>query len=137
MQMCGKLQPCIEHHLDVDRKLFFMFDCLHLLKCIRNNWLGQLESNHTFLCPGMANEGICAASFAYVRDLYNSEKDSLVKLASTLTNKTLYPNSLERQNVKLALKMFDEKTAVALVHYGNQNQIDMNGAHQLIYLIMF
>ena len=50
--------------------------------------------------------------------------------------KALYPNSLERQHVKLALKVFDEKTAVALVHYGNQNQIDMNGAHQFICLII-
>ena len=36
----------------------------------------------------------------------------------------------------MALKVFDEKTAVALVHYGNQNQVDANGAHQFICLIL-
>ena len=63
-QICnGDLQPCIEHPLDGGRKLFFMFDSVHLLKCIRNNWLGQLDNNHTFLCPGIVSEAICSASF--------------------------------------------------------------------------
>jgi hypothetical protein len=49
-QMCnGELQPYIKHPLNDERKLFFLFDSVHLIKCMRNNWLGQLDSNHTFL----------------------------------------------------------------------------------------
>ena len=47
----GELQPNIEHSLDAE--IFFMFDSVHLMKCIRNYWLGQLDTNHTSLCPGL------------------------------------------------------------------------------------
>jgi hypothetical protein len=132
----GNLLSYIDHPFNSERKLFFLFDTVHLLKCIRNNWLGQITVDHTFFCPGIVEPGVCRASFEHVRELYHSEKDNLLKLAPHLTYKSLYPNSIERQNVMLALKVFDEKTAVALVHYGNQCQKDMNGAHQFICLIM-
>lgn len=132
----GVLQPCIKHPLNPERKLFLMFDSVHLLKCIRNNWLGQSDYDHTFLCPGIVNEMLCKASFAHVRDLYSSEKNSVLKLAPNLTHKSIFPNSLERQNVKLALKVFDEKTAAALVEYGTANQIDTSGTHVFICLII-
>lgn len=39
-KMCGgQLSPCITHPFDSARKLFFLFDSVHLLKCIRNNWI--------------------------------------------------------------------------------------------------
>ena len=46
--------------------------------------------------------------------LYNSEKDSLAKLAPGLTLKSCYPAILERQNVKLVLKVIHESTIAAL-----------------------
>ena len=46
--------------------------------------------------------------------LYNSERDSLVKLAPRLTTKSCYPPSLERQNVKLVLKIVHESTIAGL-----------------------
>ena len=60
---------------------------------------------------------------------------SLVKLAPNFTYKASYPNSLERQNVKLALKYLMRKQLLLLC-YGNQNQIDTNGDHQFICLII-
>ena len=53
---------------------------------------------------------ICHASFRDIRMLYNSERDSLAKLAPRLTSKVCYPSNLERQNVKLVLKVVREST---------------------------
>lgn len=61
------------------------------------------------------------ACFSNLRQLCNSEHDQIVKLAPSLCHKALFPNSTERQNVKLAL--FDEKTAVALVHFGKNAKL--------------
>lgn len=32
------IQPCVPHPFDVQRKLFLIFDTVHIIKCIRNNW---------------------------------------------------------------------------------------------------
>lgn len=32
-------------------KIFLIFDIVHILKCIRNNWLNQKDSNQTFIYP--------------------------------------------------------------------------------------
>ena len=45
----GTLQPMI-HNPVSGRPLFFLFDTIHLMKCIRNNWLAQndAEKNLSF-----------------------------------------------------------------------------------------
>jgi len=93
---------------------FFLFDSVHLLKCIRNNWLGQCDAENTFQFPDMNDGSICKASMSHLCQLYASEKDNYIKMAPCLTYKALYPSNLERQNVKLVLKIFDEKTIIAL-----------------------
>ena len=52
--------------------------------------------------------------------LYNSERDSLAKLAPRLTSKACYPSNLERQNVKLVLKVVHESTIAALAFQDEQ-----------------
>ena len=52
--------------------------------------------------------------------LYNFEKDSLAKLAPRLTLKSCYPSILERQNVKLVLKVVHESTIAALAIQNEQ-----------------
>ena len=42
------------------------------------------------------------------------EKESILKEEFQLTWKSLFPNSIERQNVKLALKVLDMTTVAAL-----------------------
>jgi len=44
----GVLQPSIVHPLDNTRQLFFLFDPVHLLKSIQNNWINQIDQ----ACPG-------------------------------------------------------------------------------------
>jgi len=105
----GDLKPFVQHPCAAHRKLFFLFDSVHLLKCIRNNWLGQSDVDNTFAFPDIEDGSICKASLSHLRQLYASEKDNYIKMAPSLSYKVLNPSNLERQNVKLALRLFDEK----------------------------
>ena len=101
----GDLRPFVQHPCATQ-----LFDSVHLLKCIRNNWLGQSDVDNTFVFPDIADRSICKASLSHLRQLYASEKDNYIKMAPGLSYKALNPSNMERQNVKLVLKVFDEKT---------------------------
>jgi len=100
---------------------------MHLLKCIRNNWLGQSDVDNTFAFPDIENESICKASLSHLRHLYASEKDNYVKMAPGLSYKVLNLSNLEHQNVKLVLQVFDEKTITALGTFGTATGTDTSG----------
>jgi hypothetical protein len=130
----GKLTNFIDHPLDPARKLFFLFDSVHLLKCIRNNWINQRDAAQTLTYPDLHNEGsteLHRACFAAVKQLYESEKNCSVKQAPSLSQKALYPSSTERQNVQLALCVFNDKTVTALDRFGDKEK--NCDAQQVIY----
>ena len=54
------------------------------------------------------------ACFEDVRLLYRQEQNSFAKVAHQLTAKACWPSIFERQNVKLALKIFSESTSAVL-----------------------
>jgi len=62
----GDLRPFVQHLCATHRKHFFLFDSVHLLKCIRNNWLHQSDADNTFVLPDIADGSICKASLAHV-----------------------------------------------------------------------
>ncbi|KAI6658772.1 hypothetical protein LOD99_15097 [Oopsacas minuta] len=67
------------------------------------------------------------AVFEEIRKLYKSDQHSVAKLAPRLTSKACWPSTLERQNVSLALRIFDESTAAALnVSYQSRYQASTN-----------
>ena len=45
------LETCIPHPLQPCRPLNLIFDFVHIIKTIRNNWVNQIDSNHTFSFP--------------------------------------------------------------------------------------
>ncbi|KAH8039520.1 hypothetical protein HPB51_007422 [Rhipicephalus microplus] len=97
--------------------LFHVVDTVHLLKCIRNNWLNQKDDDKSFLYPSFESCGSGEdqkASFTFLRKLYQSEQTKLAKVAYGLSYKALYPSHLERQNVKLVLKVFNSFVSSAL-----------------------
>lgn len=91
---------------------------MHLLKSIRNNWLNQRNSGKCIYYPDPSSNDpkppILTASFKSLCDLHEAEQNNLLKLAPTLSLKALNPSTMERQNVKLALRIFNESTAAAL-----------------------
>ena len=97
-----------------NRSIVLLFDFVHILKSIRNNWLNQHDYNRTFLYPNFEDlTQVNRALFEDIRLLYRSEQISVAKLAHRLTAKSCWSN-LERQSVSLAHRVFNESTAAAL-----------------------
>ena len=63
------------------------------------------------------------ACFEDVRLLYRQEQHSFAKVTHQLTAKACWPSNFERQNVKLALKIFNESTSAGL-KINNSSRID-------------
>lgn len=94
------------HPLDETRPWFLLFDPVHILKCIRNNWITEKLRKLTF-------DGVTIGSFDDVREVYNSERDNILK-TTPLTFASVYPSQLQLQNVQHVLKVFNEKVVAAL-----------------------
>ncbi|KAH7985005.1 hypothetical protein HPB49_026654 [Dermacentor silvarum] len=67
---------------------------------------------------------ILTASFKTLRELHSKEQSQQIKSAPTLTTKALNPSNIERQNVMLALKIFNPSTAAALRTCGPRLQFE-------------
>lgn len=88
--------------------LFLFFDPVHILKNIRNNWINAKGLILDF--PDMENLTVLRkANFIHLRFLYSLQRDSCLKFTPKLSNKAVYPSSLERQKVHLAIKIFLKK----------------------------
>lgn len=94
------------HPLDDQRSWFLLFDTVHLLKCIRNNWI-------TEKCLSLSLDGETVGSFSDVRALYASERDHILK-TTPLTQSSVYPSLLQLQNVRHVLNVFNDKVVAAL-----------------------
>lgn len=116
--------------------IYVFFDSVHILKCIRNNWINLKNNDHEFTVPfwkdlvdyknteiennnNEQHDMVTKAKFSDLRDLYKIEQNMLVKSAPNITYKTLYPNNFERQKVSLALNVFNDCTAAALEKQNN------------------
>lgn len=109
----GVVTNFITNPFDESKKIFLLYDTVHILKNIRNNWLN--EKSKTFIYPSFTDHyNILSSNFRDIVNIYEYEKKVLVKQAPNLTFKVCYPNNLERQNVKLALSVFHEKTIAAI-----------------------
>ena len=107
-----------------------MFDSVHLLKCIRNNWLAQKDVNKTFKFPKFSFDDIdfnrtriCNAPFNTLKKLHSVESDSLLKHAYKLTLKSLSPSTLEKPNVNLVINIFNEYVIQALLTLGSKHRL--------------
>lgn len=78
------LEPCISHPVDPSRKLFFIFDVVHILKCIRNNWISNRVKNCSLRYPEFEanhserhfqNINFLNANFKLFEQLYEKEKN--------------------------------------------------------------
>lgn len=103
-------------------KIFLFFDTVHIFKSFRNNWLNQDDTCQSFVIPPFpdyksATELNAVKMWAKVSDLrklYASEEGNVIKLAPALSKKVLNPVGIERQNVNLCIKLFDDKNIAAL-----------------------
>ena len=128
----SKLSIAYPHPCDNKRPLFFIFDSVRILKCIRNNWLNLKSYDKCFALPHFLLDDISTkpsitrhaiASFNFLKQLHNTECESLIKFAYRLSYKALNPSTFERQNVKLALQILNNFTAEALMILGEKLKI--------------
>lgn len=108
-----------QHPFNTNRPLFFIFDSVHILKCIHNNWLNQKNSGQCMYYIDFDDHTKTkTASFETVKKLHSLEDEKIVKYAYGVTIKALCPNNIERQNVKLVLQIFNEHVIQGLIHSG-------------------
>ena len=104
------------HPLDANRVWYLLFDSVHLLKCLRNNWISEKEKKLSF-------DGQTVGSFADVEDVYEAEKESVLK-TTTLTSSSVYPTRLQLQNVSHVLRVINDRTVAALRLRGKHQTAD-------------
>ena len=94
------LSPVVPHPNDSKRNLVLLFNAVHIIKSIRNNWLNTKYFNHTFIYPDIDDISIeytkylltqYKACFEDVRLLYKHEQHSFAKVADHLTAKSCWP----------------------------------------------
>ena len=98
---------------------FLLYDYVHILKNIRNNWLTEQEGELTFDDDGVMR----TAKWRHLRELHKLECQSLVKM-SDLNEVAVSPKPVERQKVTTCLRVFSEKTHRALLHHPGMEKFD-------------
>ena len=89
--------------------IFLLFDYVHLLKCIRNNWLTEKVAELEFTVDGVKK----VAKWDDLRKLHELECHKLVKM-SKLSDVAVNPKPIERQKVSDCLKVFCKETSASL-----------------------
>ena len=107
----------IPHPLNMNDPLYLLFDSIHLLKGIRNNWYTE-KSQKILFKPPNSNE-IVTADWLDPEYIYNLEKHNPVK-RSTLSYASVHPSVFERQKVSLVCKIFNDKTVAVLAQERKQ-----------------
>ena len=94
-----KVSIVYPHPSDSSRPLFYILDSVHILTCIRNNWLNQKSDGKcvSFFSFYFDNTATCSendseyalVSFDALRKLHDVESDSMVKYSYRLSVKVL------------------------------------------------
>lgn len=107
----------IPHPIDEGQFLYLLFDSVHLIKSIRNNWITEKSQEIAFTPPGKSDTVV--AKWSDIADVYRSECQNPLK-RTTLTSMALCPSNFDRQKVSLALQVFNDKTVAALSQDGKE-----------------
>ena len=102
----GESRAIARHPLNEQRPWFLLFDTVHLLKCVRNNWISEKTKQ-------ISLDQQSTVSFADIEEIYKDEKDSIIKM-TPLTLASVAPSKLQLQNVQHVLKVFNDKVCAAL-----------------------
>ena len=92
-----------------------------------------------FFLPDMYdNSKSWNASFSHLDVIYQLEQTSVIKQGNRLNYKCLHPHSMERHNVKLALRVFCDTTVASLRTFGpSQEQLpNWEGTQVFIEIIV-
>lgn len=125
-QLCGgTLKISIPNPVASEKPLFLLFDSVHNMKNIYNNF----QKRKTFQFPPLisGDESSGKANFNHIKELFQLEVAMPIKLGYKLSPKSLEPKSIEKMKVNLCLSVFDESTISALKHYSSEKRKPWNG----------
>ena len=114
----GSLAPSIAHPVYPGKRIFLLFDPVHLFK----NFYTNLLNKRIFLCPPYQGAE-ASPSLSDIEELYQKELGKGLKVAHRLSHKVLKPHLIERSNVSLADSFFHETTIAALRFYGQERAL--------------
>ena len=106
---------------------FLLFDFVHLLKCIRNNWITEKTQELSF----KISDHTYTAKWSDTKTLHLLEKQKLVKL-SKLSDISVAPRPIERQKVSTCLEVFCDETISALKTHPDLLSRDVAGTTKFI-----
>ena len=92
-------------------ELFLLYDPVHLIKNIRNNWVTEKTQRLRFTNLDTGYSG--TARWDDLKKVYEEDQRKFLKLTK-LDYRTIYPSNFDKQEVSLALNVFNEKTSAAL-----------------------
>ena len=92
-------------------RIFLLFDYVHIIKNVRNNWYTEKTKQIEFRAPCEYSPQL--AKWQDLLDLHRLESGNLVTL-SRLDSKSVAPKPVERQKVSTCLKVFSDETVSAL-----------------------
>jgi hypothetical protein len=101
----GSLKTSIPHPIVEGLKLFMSFDYCHAIKNARNIFL-----NHDMA----DSNGIISST--YLKNIYNLQKDMIIKPVKFLTRKHIKPNTFEKMNVLRAIQIFSPVITNLLIY---------------------
>ncbi|KAL3225464.1 hypothetical protein MRX96_025800 [Rhipicephalus microplus] len=105
-------QVSFQHPCDPSKVISAIIDPPHIFKCIRNN----LQKVGKFLLP----QGREVYHDHYAALLEYEEQQSGLRAVPKLTRAHIYPNAFQKMSVKLAVQLFSESTATAMIFYSEQ-----------------
>ncbi|XP_049960432.1 uncharacterized protein LOC126481016 [Schistocerca serialis cubense] len=115
------------HPSDPSSPLFFIINSVHVLKCIRNNWINQKDAQQVLTYPNFENMdktlALKIASFSTLKKLHALESKTIIKYSYGLCMKSLCPSNFERQNVKYALNVFNPYVVQGLLTLGEEHNL--------------
>ena len=97
----------------MNEETFLLYDYVHIMKCIRNNWLtercGELEYEF--------NGEVQIAKWSDLNLLFEAESNSFIKL-SKLTEVAISPKPIERQKVSVTVSTHEQENLYCIIfHY--------------------
>ena len=133
---------CISNPFSPAKKIYLMFDPVHLFKKFYTNFLNYEEFDFPlfeYCCKEDTSEvkgkEYRHASFAHIKQLYDIEICKQERMAHKLTKKLLQPSSIEKVNVMLADACFHESTINALKCYASHGYPHFSGTAAFLQII--
>lgn len=111
---CGKNQFWFDHPLLSSKKVFCLFDYVHLLKNVRNSLINRGQ-NQFYDWDSQTEKKM--AKWSDLADVYEKEKGSVLKRCP-LKESVINPSSFERQRLDLVKAIIHEQTIAALLEDG-------------------